>query len=78
MELALCDCVRTSSGLTILMMLLCFGVCGLPLLQSDPPNSDMIPDEDKVGVTVVLVTCSYRGREFVRVGYVCRSTITLQ
>lgn len=37
--------------------------------QSDPPNPDMIPDEDKVGVTVVLVTCSYRGREFVRVGY---------
>lgn len=29
----------------------------------------MIPDEDKVGVTVVLVTCSYRSREFVRVGY---------
>uniref|UniRef100_K3WUQ8 Histone chaperone n=1 Tax=Globisporangium ultimum (strain ATCC 200006 / CBS 805.95 / DAOM BR144) TaxID=431595 RepID=K3WUQ8_GLOUD len=39
------------------------------VFQSDPPNPDMIPDEDKVGVTVVLVTCSYRGREFVRVGY---------
>lgn len=39
------------------------------VFQSDPPNPDMIPDEDKVGVTVALVTCSYRGREFVRVGY---------
>ncbi|DBA03513.1 TPA: hypothetical protein N0F65_011414 [Lagenidium giganteum] len=39
------------------------------VFQSDPPNSDMIPEEDKVGVTVVLVTCSYRGKEFVRVGY---------
>jgi histone chaperone ASF1 len=29
----------------------------------------MIPEEDKIGVTVVLVTCSYRSREFVRVGY---------
>lgn len=38
------------------------------MYQSDPPNPNMIPDEDKVGVTVVLVTCSYRGREFVRVG----------
>ncbi|KAI9913788.1 hypothetical protein PsorP6_005284 [Peronosclerospora sorghi] len=39
------------------------------VFQSDPPNPDLIPDEDKVGVTVALVTCSYRGREFVRVGY---------
>lgn len=39
------------------------------IVQSDPPNPALIPDEDKVGVTVVLVTCSYRSREFVRVGY---------
>lgn len=39
------------------------------VFQSDAPNPELIPDEDKVGVTVVLVTCSYRGREFVRVGY---------
>lgn len=29
----------------------------------------MIPVADVVGVTVVLITCSYRGAEFVRVGY---------
>ncbi|KAJ0412775.1 hypothetical protein ATCC90586_002405 [Pythium insidiosum] len=39
------------------------------VFQSDAPNPDLIPEEDKIGVTVVLVTCSYRGREFVRVGY---------
>lgn len=29
----------------------------------------MIPIADAVGVTVVLLTCSYRSREFIRVGY---------
>jgi histone chaperone ASF1 len=29
----------------------------------------LIPEKDKIGVTVVLVTCSYRTKEFVRVGY---------
>lgn len=28
-----------------------------------------IPREDVVGVTVVLLTCSYRQQEFIRVGY---------
>ncbi|KDO24019.1 hypothetical protein SPRG_10716 [Saprolegnia parasitica CBS 223.65] len=39
------------------------------VFQSEPPNPALIPDEDKIGVTVVLVTCAYKGREFVRVGY---------
>nr|CCA20191.1 histone chaperone ASF1like protein putative [Albugo laibachii Nc14] len=39
------------------------------VFQSEPPNPDMIPDCDKIGVTVVLLTCSYRSKEFVRVGY---------
>ena len=29
----------------------------------------MIPDADIVGVTVLLLTCSYMGHEFIRVGY---------
>eukprot|EP01102_Stenamoeba_stenopodia_P000145 TRINITY_DN1010_c0_g3_i1.p1 TRINITY_DN1010_c0_g3~~TRINITY_DN1010_c0_g3_i1.p1 ORF type:complete len:178 (-),score=36.37 TRINITY_DN1010_c0_g3_i1:249-743(-) len=33
---------------------------------ADPSN---IPKTDVLGVTVVLLTCSYRGKEFVRVGY---------
>jgi len=37
--------------------------------QADPPNAARIPREDVVGVTVVLLTCSYRQQEFIRVGY---------
>lgn len=39
------------------------------VFQANPPNLTLIPDSDKVGVTVVLVTCSYKEHEFVRVGY---------
>ena len=28
-----------------------------------------IPVDDVLGVTVVLLTCSYKGKEFIRVGY---------
>lgn len=33
------------------------------------PDVTRIPEQDVVGVTIVLLTCSYRGQEFVRVGY---------
>lgn len=36
---------------------------------ADSPDPNRIPDQDIVGVTVVLLTCSYREKEFVRVGY---------
>ncbi|ODM97936.1 Histone chaperone asf1 [Orchesella cincta] len=39
------------------------------VFQADPPDVSKIPVADAVGVTVVLLTCSYRGKEFVRVGY---------
>jgi len=39
------------------------------VLQADAPAVDKIPTEEVLGVTVVLVTCSYKEREFVRVGY---------
>ncbi len=39
------------------------------ILQADPPNASSIPDSDILGVTVILVTCSYREKEFLRVGY---------
>ncbi|XP_046400409.1 histone chaperone ASF1A [Ischnura elegans] len=39
------------------------------VFQADPPDVRRIPDGDALGVTVVLLTCSYRKREFVRVGY---------
>jgi len=43
---------------------LCDAAC-----QADPPNPARIPREDVIGVTVVLLTCSYRQQEFIRVGY---------
>lgn len=39
------------------------------VLQADAPNPTALPSDDILGVTVVLVTCSYREREFIRVGY---------
>ena len=38
-------------------------------LQANPPDPSKVPDQDLVGVTVVLLTCSYKDQEFVRVGY---------
>mmetsp|Transcript_37471 Transcript_37471/g.91083 ORF Transcript_37471/g.91083 Transcript_37471/m.91083 type:complete len:294 (+) Transcript_37471:497-1378(+) len=39
------------------------------VLQADAPDPTKLSQEDLLGVTVVLVTCSYKEREFVRVGY---------
>ncbi|KAI9798587.1 MAG: Histone chaperone asf1 [Piccolia ochrophora] len=39
------------------------------IFEADPPNLKRIPASDILGVTVILLTCSYDGREFVRVGY---------
>lgn len=39
------------------------------MFQADPPDKAKIPLDDAVGVTVVLITASYREQEFVRVGY---------
>lgn len=39
------------------------------VFQAGPPDVSLIPMEDAVGVTVVLLTCSYRNKEFIRVGY---------
>eukprot|EP00890_Picochlorum_soloecismus_P001339 jgi/Picsp_1/2205/NSC_05669-R1_histone chaperone len=39
------------------------------VFQADPPNFQAIPPQDVVGVTIILLTCSYRDQEFLRVGY---------
>ena len=39
------------------------------VLQADAPDPASIPNGDILGVTVVLVTCSYKDREFIRIGY---------
>ncbi|TGZ83783.1 histone deposition protein Asf1 [Ascodesmis nigricans] len=39
------------------------------IFEADPPNISKLPTSELLGVTVVLLTCAYDGREFVRVGY---------
>jgi histone chaperone ASF1 len=39
------------------------------VLQASCPNIAEIPEEDLLGVTVILVTCSYLEQEFIRIGY---------
>ncbi|CAK9199852.1 hypothetical protein BDL97_12G085400 [Sphagnum fallax] len=39
------------------------------VFQAEPPELGKIPEEDIIGVTVLLLTCSYVGQEFIRVGY---------
>ncbi|GJN82858.1 histone chaperone asf1 [Purpureocillium lilacinum] len=39
------------------------------IFEADAPSTSRIPDADILGVTVILLTCAYDGREFVRVGY---------
>jgi histone chaperone ASF1 len=39
------------------------------IFEADAPDTSKIPDTEVLGVTVILLTCAYDGREFVRVGY---------
>eukprot|EP00887_Chlorella_sp_A99_P003412 scaffold7.g3412.t1 len=39
------------------------------VFQADPPDFSKLPTDDIVGVTVILLTCSYKNQEFIRVGY---------
>lgn len=39
------------------------------VFEAESPKVNLIPIEDVIGVTVVLLTCSYRKQEFIRVGY---------
>ena len=46
------------------------------VFQADPPNPQQIPQQDAVGVTVVLLTCLYKSKEFIRVGYYVNNEYT--
>lgn len=39
------------------------------VFEAEPPKTSSLPVEEIVGVTVLLLSCSYDAREFVRVGY---------
>lgn len=44
--------------------------------KADPPNLSRIPNSEIIGVTVILLSCSYDEREFVRVGYYVNNEYT--
>lgn len=46
------------------------------VFEADSPNTANIPSSEVIGVTVILLTCSYDGREFVRVGYYVNNEYT--
>ncbi|KAF7488147.1 Histone chaperone ASF1B [Sarcoptes scabiei] len=46
------------------------------VFQANAPDPSKIPVADAVGVTVVLLTCSYLNKEFVRVGYYVNNEYT--
>jgi histone chaperone ASF1 len=48
------------------------------VFQAEAPDSSKIPPEDIIGVTIILLTCSYNGREFVRVGYYVNNEYQIQ
>jgi len=39
------------------------------VFQANAPDASKIPKNDFLGVTAVLLTCSYKTKEFIRVGY---------
>lgn len=46
------------------------------LFRADPPDLSRIPNSEIIGVTVILLSCSYEDREFVRVGYYVNNEYT--
>ncbi|KAJ2790275.1 Histone chaperone asf1, partial [Coemansia guatemalensis] len=39
------------------------------IFEADAPVASKIPKEDLVGLTIILLTCLYKGRMFERIGY---------
>jgi histone chaperone ASF1 len=39
------------------------------VLQAKPPNQNLISNQDLIGVTVVLINCSFMDNKFVQIGY---------
>lgn len=46
------------------------------LFQADPPDLSRIPNTEIIGVTVILLSCAYDDREFVRIGYYVNNEYT--
>lgn len=39
------------------------------LLDSPAPNPSLIPSEELLGITAILLTCSFRDQEFLKIGF---------
>ncbi|EGY19509.1 Histone chaperone ASF1 like protein [Verticillium longisporum] len=48
------------------------------IFEAGAPDTTRIPDADILGVTVILLTCAYDGREFIRVGYYVNNEYDLE
>lgn len=50
--------------------------CHRFVLQANAPDAALIPQDCLLGVTVIILTCSYKDQEFVRVGYFVNNEYT--
>ena len=46
------------------------------VFQADAPDPRRIPPHDLIGVTVILLSCYYKEREFIRIGYYVSSEVS--
>jgi histone chaperone ASF1 len=53
------------------------GICRFPL-SSPAPDYSRIANEDLIGVTVLIISCSYVGQEFLKIGYYVANEYTLE
>eukprot|EP00199_Chlamydomonas_sp_CCMP681_P005901 CAMPEP_0119107192 /NCGR_PEP_ID=MMETSP1180-20130426/9141_1 /TAXON_ID=3052 ORGANISM="Chlamydomonas cf sp, Strain CCMP681" /NCGR_SAMPLE_ID=MMETSP1180 /ASSEMBLY_ACC=CAM_ASM_000741 /LENGTH=227 /DNA_ID=CAMNT_0007092649 /DNA_START=42 /DNA_END=725 /DNA_ORIENTATION=+ len=44
--------------------------------EGNPPDHSKLPDKDILGVTVILLTCSYQNKEFIRIGWYVNNEYT--
>ena len=45
------------------------------LFPAPAPDPSRIPKKELLGVTIVLLTCSYKDQEFIRIGYYVSNTL---
>lgn len=46
------------------------------LFEADPPKIDKIPKDELIGITALMLTCSYLDQEFFRIGYYVNNSYT--
>lgn len=69
-------CVAPMERLRLFNFILVPPLCAFLSRKADAPNTGLIPESDAVGVTVALITCTYHGQEFIRIGYYVNNEYT--